>query len=310
MVLCLVTGGAGFIGTNLCEALVKAGHEVIALDNLSVSDSNVPFLKEIGVRFVKADITDYAAIEPYFSGVKLVFHLAAMNRAPRSIEDPLGAHHANITGTVHILEAMRKHKVAKIIFASSSSVYAGRAGLLKEDDQLAPPHPYGVGKLAGEHYVRVYNELFGVKHVTLRFFSVYGPRQLATIEHAAVIPKFIHNARQQKPLPVYGDGSALRNYTYVADVVRCCVLAAETEAAEGHVINIANPEEVTVKALAQFVKDVTGSNSEVQFLPPRPGDPPRNAPDVSAAQQLLDYYPRVSYEEGIRRTVKWHDSNN
>jgi UDP-glucose 4-epimerase len=303
----LVTGGAGFIGTNLCEALRAQGHEVIAIDNLSVSDVNVDHLKEIGVQFVQADIADYDAIEPYFAGVSTVFHLAAMNRAQRSIENPVAAHHANITGTLHVLEAMRAHNVPKKVFASSSSVYAGRTGLLAEDDKLAPPHPYGVGKLAGEHYVRVYSELFGIRYVTLRFFSVYGPRQLGTIDKAGVVAKFVHQARTNQPLTIYGDGNQLRNFTYVADVVRCCMLAAESTVAEGHIINVANPHEVSVRELAEHVKAVTNTPADISYLPPIAGDPPRNPAEITKSKQLLKYAPTVSFAEGIKHTVKWYD---
>jgi UDP-glucose 4-epimerase len=307
---CIVTGGAGFIGTNLCEELRKAGSEVVAIDNLSVSASNVPRLKEIGVQLVKADIADYEQIEKHFQGVDVVYHLAAMNRAQRSIEQPVAAHHANITGTLHVLEAMRKHKVPRIVFASSSSVYAGRSGLLKEDDQLAPPHPYGVGKLAGEHYVRVYGELFGVEYVTLRFFSVYGPRQLGTIDKAGVVAKFIHQARQGKPLTIYGSGEQQRNFTYVGDVVRCCILAANSSKAQGQVINVAHESEISVEALAEQVMQATGTKSKIEHLPGLPGDPKRNAADIRRAKELLGYTPEISFEQGIKETVKWYDRNS
>jgi UDP-glucose 4-epimerase len=306
----LVTGGAGFIGTNLCEELVQQGHTVLALDNLSVSEENVPHLKKIGVHVIKADIADYSAIEPHFADVSVVFHLAAMNRAQRSIEQPVAAHHANITGTLHVLEAMRKHHVPKIVFASSSSVYAGREGLLREDDKLSPPHPYGVGKLAGEHYVRVYHDLFGIQYVTLRLFSVYGPRQLGHIDKAGVVAKFIHQSKTGAPLTIYGEGDQLRNFTYVSDVVRCMILAANSTEANGHIINIANPTEVSVKELAQHVKHATNTPSTIEQHPPLSGDPARNAADVSKAQHILHYHPQVSFADGVKHTVAWYEGGN
>lgn len=305
----LVTGGAGFIGTNLCEALRAAGHVVIALDNLSVSNSNVRKLEAAGVVFVEADIASYDAIVPHFSSVDAVVHLAAMNRAQRSIENPRAANAANVDGTLNVLEAMRAHGVRKIVFASSSSVYAGREGALKEDNPLSPPHPYGVGKLAGEHYVRIYGELFGVRWTTLRLFSVYGPYQLGNIDKAGAVAKFIHLAHEEKPLPIYGDGTSLRNFTYVGDVVRAIMLALEAPEALGHIINIANPTEVTVQKLAETVIAESGSRSTIVHEPALKGDPERNLPDTSKAKELLHYEPEVSVEEGVRRTIEWYRSN-
>jgi len=305
----LVTGGAGFIGTNLCEALAEAGHSVTAIDNLSVSADNVPRLEAAGVQFVKADISEYEEIEAHFKGIDAVYHLAAMNRAQRSIENPRAANASNVTGTLNVLDAMRIHKVPKIVFVSSSSVYAGRDGALKEDGPLSPPHPYGVGKLAGEHYVRIYGELFGIQWVTLRLFSVYGPYQLGNIDKAGAVAKFIHLAHEGKSLPIYGDGTSLRNFTYVADVVRCLMLALEKTEALGHVINIANPEEITVQALAETVVRESGSVSEISHEPQLKGDPSRNFPDTSKAKELLGYEPEISAVDGVRKTIEWFRAN-
>lgn len=302
----LVTGGAGFIGTNLCLALREEGHEVIALDNLSVTSRNVPELESHGVTIFVADIIDFDAITPYFEGVDLVYHFAAMNRAQRSIEMPREANEVNITGTLNVLEAMRHHHVPKIIFVSSSSVYAGREGALAEEYPLAPPHPYGVGKLAGEHYVRVYGELFGIQYVTLRLFSVYGPRQQGDIDKAGAVAKFIHQAHGGMPITIYGEGTALRNFTYVGDVVRCCILAGEKPEAQNHIINIANIREIRVIDLANEVLKTTGSAGGVSHEPALSGDPERNLPNLEKASQLLGYEAQISFEEGIEKTYAWY----
>ena len=302
----IVTGGAGFIGSNLCKALCDRGDEIIAIDNLSVSENNVPLLSEMGAQLVKADIADYDAIEPYFAGVDIVYHLAAMNRAQRSIENPRAANASNVTGTLNVLEAMRVHKVPTIIFVSSSSVYAGREGALKEDGMLSPPHPYGVGKLAGEHYVRIYGELFGLKWMTLRLFSVYGPHQLGNIDKAGAVAKFIHFAEHDMPLPIYGDGSFLRNFTYVDDVVRCLILATEKPLALGNIINVANSREVRVKDIAEMVLRITGGKADIVHEPALKGDPPRNLPDTIKAKELLGYEALVNIEDGVAKTVEWH----
>lgn len=304
----LVTGGAGFIGTNICLALRARGDEVIALDNLSVTDRNVPELREAGVVVAKADIRNLDEIKSHFQGVDGVIHLAAMNRAQRSIENPLEANDVNITGTLNVLEAMRLHNVPRIVFTSSSSVYAGREGALAEDMALAPPHPYGVGKLAGEHYVRVYGNLFGREWVTLRLFSVYGPRQQGSIDKAGVVAKFIHNAHRNEPIPVYGDGSSLRNFTYVDDVVRCFLSALDAPHANGHVINVAHSREFKVLDLAETVYTMLGLEPNVSFEPALAGDPPRNLPNTEKAKALLEYEALIEMEEGIQKTIDWYRS--
>ncbi len=303
----LVTGGAGFIGTNLCATLRSAGHEVTAFDNLSVSNANVALLESLGVSIVVGDVSNFEEVLTVAKDNAVIFHLAAMNRAQRSIDQPIIAHHANITGTLHVLEAARRFK-ARVVFVSSSSVYAGRDGLLQEDSALAPLHPYGVGKLAGEHYARVYHELFGLPVATLRLFSVYGPYQLGTIDKAGVVAKYIHNARTGAKLPVYGEGQQLRNFTYVSDVVRSLILAANSDKANGKIINIANPHEVSVLELAKAIASATKTQSEIAHEAALKGDPARNPADVTRARELLEYVPQVSLESGIAQTVAWYDS--
>ena len=303
----LVTGGAGFIGTNLCEELVKQGHKVSVIDNLCISDANVGFLEEIGVTLYVKDIVDFEDIKDCFEGVDVVVHLAAMNRAQRSIEMPLEANEVNIKGTLNCLESARQYGVKRFVNISSSSVYASqRDVLLQEDMPLAPPHPYGVGKLTGEHYARIYKDLYDLDTVSLRFFSVYGPRQLGSIDKAGVVAKFIHHAVQGMPLEIYGDGTQLRNFSYVVDVVKCVVLASEREESVGEVINIANEREVDVNYLASVVKEVTGKDVKVKHVEALKGDPSRNPADTSKCQKLLGYVPKCSFEEGVQNTLMWY----
>lgn len=306
----LVTGGAGFIGTNLCERLVAEGHEVIALDNMSVSDVNVPFLKEIGVTVVEKDIVDYENIKDEFTGVDWVIHLAAMNRAQRSIEQPLEANAVNIDGTLNCLEASRQAGVKRFINVSSSSVYVNqRDVLLSEDMPLAPPHPYGVGKLAGEHYSRIYLEIYGLSTTSLRFFSVYGPRQLGTIDKAGVVAKFIHKAENGETLEVYGDGTQQRNFSYVGDVVEYVLRACTTDEAVGEVINVANPREVDINYLVSVVEKVTGKEIKVEHGEQLIGDPSRNPANTEKATRMLGYEPQVTFEEGIKKVFDWYTEN-
>jgi len=304
----LVTGGAGFIGSHLVEALIRDGHTVVVIDNLSVSDANVSFIKNLGAEFHQADIINFETIEPLFKDVTVVFHLAAMNRAQRSIEQPLDANDVNVTGTLNCLEASRRHKANKFIFVSSSSVYdPTRTEPLEEDMPLKPPHPYGVGKLAGEHYTRVYYELFGLPFVTLRYFSVYGPRQLGTIDKPGVVAKFIHQAMTDTPLDVFGNGTQQRNFSYVKDVVAYTLRAAQEERAVGEVFNIAAEQEISVLELAQEVQNAVGKNVGTAHKPRPTGDPDRNPVSVSKAKRLLNYTPQYTFEQGIRETAAWYE---
>ena len=306
----LVTGGAGFIGTNLCEALIAKGDSVLVIDNLSVSEANVAHLLELGVDLHKVDIINYTDILPFFKNIDLVIHLAAMNRAQRSIDDPLLANKVNIEGTLNCLEASRQNGVKKFINVSSSSVYANRKGdLLKEDMPLAPLHPYGVGKLAGEQYTRVYQELYGLKTLSLRFFSVYGPRQLGSIDKAGVVAKFIHAAFSNIPLEIYGDGKQLRNFSYVADVVECIQKAIQFEGEPGEIINVANSKEVNINYLAELVKKVSQKEVEIIHLNPLKGDPLRNPADTSKCEHVLGYKAKIDFEEGIEKTFAWYMAN-
>jgi nucleoside-diphosphate-sugar epimerase len=303
----LVTGGAGFIGTNVCEVLIKDGHTVRVIDNLSVSAVNVPYLEALGVEIENVDIVDYLAIKDLFVGFDAVVHLAAMNRAQRSIEDPLQANKVNVEGTLNCLEASRQAGVQKFINISSSSVYANKAGeLLQEDSPLAPLHPYGIGKLTGEQYARIYFELYGLKTVSLRLFSVYGPRQLGSIDKAGVVAKFIHYAAQGLPIEIYGSGEQLRNFSYVEDVVACIVRSLQNEKAVGEIINIANSREVTVNYLANTVKEISKKDISIVHAPALSGDPKRNPANVAKCEALLGYTAQYSFEDGLQKTFDWY----
>jgi UDP-glucose 4-epimerase len=234
-----------------------------------------------------------------------------MNRAQRSIEQPLEANDSNITGTLNCLEAARQNRVKRFVNISSSSVYANqRDVLLEEDMPLAPPHPYGVGKLAGEHYTRIYHEIYGLDTVSLRFFSVYGPRQLGSIDKAGVVAKFIHHAMTGVPIEIYGDGKQLRNFSYVDDVVECVVRASQVSEAIGEVINIASPNEVDVNSLAELVGSVTNKEIEIIHRDALIGDPTRNPANIEKCQSVLGYVPDSSFEKGILQTYQWYKKTN
>lgn len=301
----LITGGAGFIGSNLVEELIKERHSVRVIDNLSVSDHNIKDLKKWGADFVKADIGNFEEIKDLFEGYEVVLHLAAMNRAQRSIENPLLANKTNITGTLNVLEASRKSKVKKFINISSSSVYKRAKGLLTEDMPLEPPHPYGLGKLAGEHYARLYHNIYKLNTITLRIFSVYGPRQLGDIENAAVIPKFIHKILNNQQIEIYGSGNQKRNFTFVGDVVKSIIKAMETDLEGYEIINIANDKEIGINEIKDKIEDILGEKAKVVHTDPLVGDPERNPADTSKAKNLLNYVPTTSIEDGLKDTIRW-----
>jgi len=297
---CLVTGGAGFIGSSLVEELIANGAKVKVIDNLSVTKENVDFLTNLGADIFESDICNYKEIEEVFQGIDYVFHLAAMNRAQRSINNPIKSNDININGTLNCLQLSHLNKVGKFIFASSSSVYKGVENeSLKEGMFLEPLHPYGVGKLAGEHYCRVYNDLFNLDTIVLRYFSVYGPRQKGDIEHAGVIAKFFLQANENSNITIYGDGGQKRNFSMVLDVVKGTLLGAVKEKAIGEVINIASEKEYTVKEIAESIIKITNSNSKIVFLDPLKGDPMRNKADVSKAEKILNFQASYNLKKGL-----------
>lgn len=300
----LVTGGAGFIGSHLTEALLAKGLDVVVLDNLSVGRQNVPLLERKGARVVAGDIRDYALVEKTVDGCDSVFHLAAMNRAQRSIQNPLEANAVNVDGTLNLLEASRKKNVKKFVFASSSSVYGGSEKPCKEDQKLHPLHPYGVGKAAGEEYCRVYNNLYGLKTTSLRYVSVYGPRQRADIDYAAVVPKFARAILARAPLTIYGDGMQSRQFTFVRDTVNATLLAWKSARAWGETFNIASGEETSVNEIVKTLERLTGLKASMKHAAPLAGDPKRNPIDVSKAKRLLGFKTKYSFEKGLAEMLE------
>ncbi|MBI2044447.1 NAD-dependent epimerase/dehydratase family protein [Candidatus Pacearchaeota archaeon] len=302
----LVTGGAGFIGSHLVDELIRRRFNVKVIDNLSVTRDNVSRLNDLGAELHVADISNFDAISPIFDGVDGVIHLAAMNRAQRSIDNPIVAHKANIDGTINVLESCRINNVKRVVNISSSSVYGNSLKYPRhEDNELIPPHPYGVGKLAGENYARVFHELFGIQTATARLFSVFGPRQRPDITYAAVIPKFIHNIHAGKPIEVYGDGSQKRSFTFVSDAVHGILSVYEKARGKGEVYNIAAPEEVSINDLVREIEFVTGKKAIIRNTPPLKGDPEKNTVDIRRASANLGFNAKFSLRNGLKESYKW-----
>jgi len=302
----IVTGGAGFIGSHLAEELARRGYQVTILDDLSTGEmENIKeLLKKGSVQFIQDSITNFSLLKELFQGAIYVFHQAALPSVPRSIKDPLAASEVNITGTLNVLLAARDNKVRKVVYASSSSVYGDTPTLPKKEDMVPHPQsPYAVSKLAGEHYCRVFQEVYGLATACLRYFNVYGPRQNPDSQYAAVIPRFIRWASEGSPLIIFGDGEQTRDFTFIADAVEADILAAESNASG--VFNIGRGKSITINELAKLVIKLTGNNVEPVHQEPREGDIRHSLADISKAK-TLGYEPRYNLEEGLEETRKFH----
>jgi UDP-glucose 4-epimerase len=279
------------------------------LDNFSTgSRANLPFAARAGKRLevVRGDIRNRAAVERAARGARVIFHQAAMRSVPRSVKDPLGANENNVTGTLNVLQAARRCRVPRVVYASSSSVYGARPELPKREDQPpAPISPYAVSKAAGEQYAAVWTRLYGVETVGLRYFNVFGPRQDPKSEYAAVIPRFILWGLRGKPLVIHGDGTQSRDFTYIDNVVEANALAARAPGAGGEVFNVGCGDRVSLLEIAAKLEAILGRPVERRHTPARPGDVPHTLADLTKAKRLLGYAPLVAFDEGFRRTVDY-----
>ncbi len=301
----VVTGGAGFIGSHLSELLLGRGYDVTIIDNLSTGKfSNIAALLDgPKVKFVKGSVTDLPLLQGLFQGVDYVFHQAAIPSVPRSIDNPLATHEANITGTLNVLLAARDNKVKKVIAASSSSVYGDTPTLPKREDMTPNPQsPYAASKLAGEHYCRIFTAVYGLPTVCLRYFNVYGPKQDPESQYAAVIPRFIKMVREGKSPTIYGDGEQTRDFTFVKDVVRANLLAAESNVTGA--FNIGRGERVSLNELAKLIlKLLRREDIGPVYQKSRAGDVRHSLADISKAA-LFGYAPGYSIEEGIEEILR------
>jgi UDP-N-acetylglucosamine/UDP-N-acetyl-alpha-D-glucosaminouronate 4-epimerase len=306
----LVTGGAGFIGSHLAERLLANGASVRVLDNFSTGHQrNLEFAAPGRIEVVTGDLRDPEAVRRAVAGVEVVFHEAALASVERSIADPALVNDVNVGGTLNLLTAAREAKVRRVVFAGSSSVYGNAADLPKHEEQRPVPiSPYGVSKLAAEEYLRVFHHVYGLETVTLRYFNVFGPRQTADSEYAAVIPIFLARIfRGEQPF-IYGDGEQSRDFTYIDDVVDANLRAAEAPLAPGQTINIACGRRHSVADLCQQLIAFAGADLEPIHKAPRAGDVRHSQADIARARTLLGYAPRVEFETGLRRTFDWFHS--
>ncbi|EKD43992.1 MAG: NAD-dependent epimerase/dehydratase [uncultured bacterium] len=291
----LVTGGAGFIGTNLVVELLKQGHEVVAYDNYS--SGKMENRIQSGATYIEGDIRDYEKLKNAMIGIGGVFHTAAIPRMPYSVEHPLETNDNNVNGTVTVLLAARDAKVKRVVYSASSSAYGDQKTMpFVETMKTAPMSPYGLQKYIGEEYSRLFFELYGLETVSLRYFNVYGPFVDPNGAYALVIGKFLQQKKNGEPMTVCGDGEYYRDYTHVSDVVRANIAAMQsTKAGHGEVINIGNKHPYSVNQLVQMI------GGEHVNVPARAGDPRRTEADITRAKELLDWEPIVTLEEGVNR---------
>lgn len=303
---CVITGGAGFIGSNLARRLVTEGVSVVVVDNLSTGRRENLQGVEDDLDLVEADIRDLDTLRKAFSGAEVVFHEAALSSVPRSIADPLATNANNIDGTLNVLVAATEACVKRVVVAASSSAYGDTECLPKVEDMPANPlSPYAVTKYVGELYGRVFNRVFGLETVALRYFNVFGPRQNPGSQYAAVIPKFIQAMRCGEQPLIHGDGNQSRDFTYVDNVVEANLLAARLPGVGGEVFNIGCGARFTLNQLVAALNRILGTSIAPRYGPPRPGDVRHSLASIEKAGQFLGYYPVVDFESGLRRTVEW-----
>ena len=303
----LITGGAGFIGSHIVDALVKRGDEVVVFDDLS--NGRLENIAHHGdkVQFIKGDLRDLPALEQVMQGVDFVSHQGALGSVPRSIEEPLPTHEVNATGTLNVLLAARAAGVKRVVYASSSSVYGANPTLPKVESMPSKPiSPYALSKLTAEEYCRIFTLVYGLETVSLRYFNVFGPRQRPDSQYAAVIPRFIEAMSQAKRPIINGDGLQSRDFTYVTNNVQANLLAFEAPAEKvaGQTFNIACNDQLTLLELVTELNALLGTTLEPEFRPERAGDVKHSRAEVSAAAEALGYVPKVSFADGLRITVE------
>ena len=299
----LVTGGGGFIGSNLVRALLERGDDVRVLDNFSTGHRGN--LEGLDVEIVEGELRSYERVHNAVRGVEVVHHLGALGSVPRSVQDPLTTNAVNVDGTLNVLLAARDEGVRRVVYASSSSVYGSSAPLpASESSPVDPISPYGVAKLAAERYCVSFSRVYAsFETVVLRYFNVFGPRQNPRSQYAAAVPLFISTVAEGRPVTIFGDGEQSRDFTFVENVVAANLAAADASGANGRIFNVAAGAPNSVNALVETVGRLLGKEVERQHEPPRPGDIRDSFADVSAAHEVLRWEPAIGFEDGLRRTI-------
>ena len=306
----LVTGGAGFIGSHIVHRLLREGAKVRVVDNFSTGKKGRLRDVDSSIELIEDDITDRRVCDRAVQGVGYVLHQAAVPSVHRSIQDPVETNRANVIGTLNLLESCRQHGVRRLVYAASSSAYGDTQVLPKKEDMAPNPlSPYALQKFVGERYCKLYNDLYGLETVSLRYFNVFGPSQDPWSEYSAVIPKFATRLQSGQSLVVFGDGEQSRDFTYIDNVVEANILAIKAPRTAGAVINIGCGESLTLNRLIRFLEEILQVQAVVEYEPPRRGDVRHSLADISLARDVLGYQPKVTLVEGLRRTVEFFASS-
>jgi nucleoside-diphosphate-sugar epimerase len=303
----VVTGGAGFIGSNTVDELVKRGHSVVVLDDLSAGkEENLAEVRN-KITLMKGSITDIEFVRKAMHEAEYVLHLAARTSVPRSVKDPIESNRINIDGTLNVLVAARDAKVKRIVFAASSSAYGETPTLPKvETMRPMPISPYGVTKFVGELYLQTFGRCYGLENVCLRYFNVFGPRQDPGSPYSGVLAKFCTAFLEETQPGIFGDGEQTRDFTYVENAVQANLLACEAPNVSGKVFNVGVGGRVSLNQVVELLAKISGNRLEVKHDPPRDGDIRDSQADITQARELLGYDPQVDFEEGLRRTFEWY----
>jgi nucleoside-diphosphate-sugar epimerase len=303
----LVTGGAGFIGSHLVDALLSNGCQVVVLDDLSTSRlSNLKHIKD-KITFCEGDIRDWETLDRVVKGCDVIFHQAAVVSVPQTVENPVDSAMVNEIGTLSVLESACRNNVKKVVLASSCAVYGDAPELPKHENMIAKPlSPYAVQKLTGEYYAILYNDLYRLETVCLRYFNVYGPRQDPTSPYSGVISIFMSKAVSQKAPVIYGDGNQYRDFVFVNDVVGANLLAASIDEASGKIFNVGTGKYATIDRLWTMTCDLCSLNIKPEYKPPRLGDIVGSVANINHAKTVLGYQPEYSFEEGLKITFDWY----
>jgi nucleoside-diphosphate-sugar epimerase len=306
----LVTGGAGFIGSNICKRLVAEGRSVRVVDNLLTGKrSNLDGVID-KIDFVEADMGDENVARSVVKDIDVIFHEGALPSVPRSVDDPAASHRHCVDATFTMLLAARDARVKRFVYAASSSAYGDTPTLPKvETMPTSPLSPYAVGKLVGEYYCSVFSQVFGLETISLRYFNVFGPQQDPTSQYAAAIPAFVTAILKDQPPTIYGDGEQSRDFTYIDNVVEANLCAARAARTNGEVVNVACGEKITVNEIIAMINEVVGKNVRPIYAPERPGDVKHSLADITAARKLIGFEPVVLFREGLERAITWYRDN-
>lgn len=306
----LVTGGAGFIGSNICKKLVSEGCFVRVVDNLLTGKkSNLADIID-KIEFIEADMGDEQIAGATMKDIDFVLHQGALPSVPRSVDDPAATHKHCADATLTLLLAARQRGVKRFVYAASSAAYGDTPTLPKVETMPPNPlSPYAVAKLVGEYYCSVFTQVFGLETISLRYFNVFGPNQDPTSQYAAAIPAFVTSILKDQAPTIYGDGEQSRDFTYVDNVVEANILAARAKQTKGEVINIACGQAVIINDIINMINDSLGKNVEPAYTDPRPGDVKHSLADITAAQNIIGYKPAISFRDGLQKAIDWYRDN-